>query len=109
MNTQFLKSQYAGFRLNDTLASRINFSGIIRCRDIRGRTIHNFDEDIPYWIVIGDMGERMSTFDKRLADSVVPGETYKVKGEVKISKGATFLNLKEATPFNGREFSDSMP
>jgi hypothetical protein len=106
MNTTFLKNQYNGFRLNGTLASRYTYKGILHCGDIQRRMLVNPDGDTPYWIVIDDCGARMSTFDERLAREIVPGEKYQVEGEVKIAKGATFLNLKKAEPFNGSTFAE---
>ena len=107
MNTTFQKKQYNGFGLNDTLLSRISFSGILRCSEIQKRTIFTHNDEIPYWVVRDEFGARLSCFDKHLSERFCPGEVYKVSGEVKIGKGGTFLNLKDAEVFCGRDFTDT--
>lgn len=107
MNTTFQKRQYNGFNLSDTLMSRLNFQGIFRVDDKKSRTLHNPDKDKLYWTICDEFGARVSCFDRRLAESIIIGEVYKVSGEIKIGKGGTFLNLKEAQIFNGSEYKDA--
>lgn len=102
---QLVKSQYYGFRLNGTLASNLKFSGTIRCTDIQHRLIRNAgEEDQPYWLICDEFGARMSVFTPALREDICIGERYAVRGDIKIGKGGTYLNLKEITPLNGSNF-----
>lgn len=109
MNT-LLKSHYAGFKLDDTLATRLQFSGVLKIaqkqRKVTGGDIP--EEDKEYWIIKDEFGARVSCFDKMLADSIHTGETYEVRGDIKIAKGGTYLNLKNATLFNGGTFEEKI-
>lgn len=108
MNLSFQRNQYNGFGVTDTLMSRLNFQGIIRCDEKQLRSIHRPNEEIHYWIIKDDFGARMSCFEETLAETLVTGEIYKVQGEVKIGKGGIFLNLKKAEPFYGSAFSEKV-
>lgn len=105
MNDTAIKQTRAGFRYDDTLASRFKWNGIARLweRDhIKKDTSQGESE---YWALKDEYGARMVCFDEALANSLVIGEIYELWGEIKIGKGATFLNLKKAKIFNGKEYA----
>ena len=107
MNTQFTRNQYNGFKLNGTLASKFRFSGHLRVWEIEHGQKFRFDgETLDYWILKDEFGARLSLFDKKLADSLVVGERYEIQGEIAIGKGGTFLNVKDASPLNGSDFTE---
>ena len=106
MNNQILKNQYAGFKLNDTLATNLKFSGVFRVWDVGKRWFDSFDGgENPYWIIRDEYGAKLSCYNEQLATSLVINERYAVEGEIKIGKGATFLNLKKAVVLNGKDFT----
>ena len=106
MNRVFLKNQYNGFRLNDTLASRLWFGGVIRVME-KSLVIRPLlgEKELEYWIIKDDYGARFGCFNLELADTLCVGEKFQISGEVKIGKGNIYLNLKEASPMNGAEFT----
>jgi hypothetical protein len=63
------------------------------------------DEPQPYWTLKDIYGAKISCFSPKLVEGIHTGEKYEVKGEIKIGKGGTYLNLKEAAPFNGADFT----
>lgn len=67
---------------------------------------HASEGDYEYWVIKDEYGARMTCHDKALADSLHVAGRYVVKGEVKIGKGGTFLNLKEAEILNGKDFTE---
>lgn len=103
----FLKNQYNGFRLDDTLASHIKFSAVFTCWEISYKVkILPDGKEKKIFTVKDDVGARFGCFDERLANSLVIGEKYTGQGEVKIGKGSTFLNLEKAEPLNGSAFKE---
>ena len=104
MNDSVIKKHNQGFLYNDTLGTKLRFSGTIMCWEIDRVTKHLIDQDLEYWVIKDDYGARVSCFDKKLVESLHIAERYVVKGEIKIAKGATFLNLKEAEVLNGNDF-----
>ena len=104
MNTTFQKTQYNGFKLDGTLMSRLQFSGIIRLTDISQRFFQRGNELIPYWSLSDEYGARLSCWNEELVNSLILMELYEVHGEIKIGKGGTFLNLKRAVVFCGSNF-----
>ena len=105
MNTHIIRDNYAGFRRNDTLASNLKFSGHIRVWEVSHSQKQLHDGDVyDYWVIKDEFGARMSTNSRKLAESLSINERYVVTGEIKIGKGGTFLNLKDATPLNGADF-----
>jgi len=107
MNTTVLKNQYNGFKLNDTLASNLKFSGIIRVWEVDHCQKDKPNGDIlDFWVIKDEFGARLSTFDRHLAEGLHVSERYAVKGEIKIGKGGTYLNLKDAEPMNGSEYQE---
>ena len=108
MNSRFLQSNYAGFKLNDTLATKLSFSGVFRVWSIDKGTRHRADgEETEYWIIKDEFGAKISSFNKKLVETLQINERYAVKGDIKIGKGATFLNLKEADVLHGSDFEVS--
>ena len=107
MNSRFLKSQYAGFRLDDTLATRLKWNGVARVEDV-SKITKNPDEpnEFSYYSIRDDNGARLTCFNALLGESLVVGEFYEFSGEIKIGKGGTFLNVKSATPFLGNSYVD---
>ena len=99
---RFLKSQYSGFKLNETLSSNLRFSGVVTLRERQKISIP--ERDVEYYSLKDEFGARFSCWDCKLAESLQLFEKYEVSGEIKISKGATFLNLKRAEIFNGRNY-----
>lgn len=104
MNNQFIKSQYNGFRLNGTLASRLTWRGICQIADKSQVTKYTRGDEYHYWVFKDEYGASFSCNEESLADSVVVGERYTCSGEIKVGKGTTFLNLKSAVPFDGSQF-----
>lgn len=106
MNTVFQKQQYNGFGLNDTLMSKIAFSGVVRISE-KELTIKPRPDgkELRYWVIRDEFGSRFSCFNEELAEKIVFGEVYIFRGEVKIGKGGTFMNLKSAEVFDGSEFA----
>ena len=102
---QFMKAQYAGFKLNETLASNLRFSGLVRIRDIQRRTLHLSDDEIPYWSISDEFGAKFSCFDENLCNKLQIMERYEFKGFIRIGKGGTYLNLTSATVFSGNSYS----
>ena len=102
MNTIFQKRQYAGFRLNDSLCTKISWSGVVRIAD-KAKIIkpRPQEQDVVYWSFKDEFGARFSCFQEKLADSILIGEKYELRGEVKIGKGGTFLNISRADVFDG--------
>ena len=95
-----------GFKINDTLASNLTFSGVIRVWEVSKITKCTVDGDFDYWSIRDEYGARMTCYDERLSGSLLCGERYEVKGEVKIGKGGTYLNLKKAVVMSGKEFKE---
>jgi len=107
MNVSFQKRQYNGFGMSDTLMSRISFSGVVRCaeKDFITKSLPNGHE-IRYVTLRDEFGARFSCFSLDLASKIVIGETYTFRGEVKVGKGGTFLNLKSAEVFQPGEYTE---
>ena len=106
MNNAMIKNQYAGFRLDDTLATKLRFSGVFCVWDVGKRWFNSFDGgEVPYWIIRDEYGAKVSCYNEQIASSLVVNERYAVEGDIKIGKGATFLNLKKATVLNGNDFT----
>lgn len=103
---RFLKSQYNGFRLDDTLASRLKFSGIVSFSEISERFSKRDGEEVPYWVLKDEFGARFSCFDSRLISGIRIFERCEVRGEIKIGKGGTFLNIKECVTFSGEGYTE---
>jgi hypothetical protein len=106
MNTAFQKKQYAGFGMNDTLMSKIRFSGIARFSERAHVTKEVQGNEVEYWILKDEFGARVSCFEQTLSESIVLYQPYEISGEVKIGKGGVFLNLKKAEPFNGSAYEE---
>ncbi|MGW8324244.1 MAG: hypothetical protein ACWGNI_00980 [Desulfobacterales bacterium] len=104
MNDTTIRQYRAGFKMDDTLASRINFSGIIRAWEKNHIVKESPEGDIEYWTIKDEYGLRLTCFYEELVSKLVIGERYEISGEVKIGKGATFLNLKKAKIMNGGDF-----
>jgi len=107
MNTQFQKSQYAGFKLDGTLMTRLQFSGIMRIADVSQRYLKRGGELIPYWSIADEYGAKLSCWNEELVKRIVTMEIYEVRGDVKIGKGGTFLNLKTLTVFSGNDYHEN--
>jgi hypothetical protein len=54
-----------------------------------------------YWILQDEFGASFSTRNKRLGEAVKVGETYMARGEIGISRGNMFLNVKSLEYPNG--------
>lgn len=107
MNTAYIQNTQHGFRRNDTLASNLKFSGHIRIWEIvKSQKFLPDGDTFDYWVVKDEFGARLTTVDEKLAQSLIIAERYAVSGEIKIGKGGTFLNLKAATPLNGKDFKE---
>jgi len=107
MNRQIIQKDRAGFGYNDTLLSRYKFSGIGRIWERDHIKKDTAQGEIEYWSLKDEYGARMSCFDEMLANSLVIGEVYVLEGEIKIGKGAMFMNLKRATVMNGSDFKEA--
>ena len=107
MNAQFQKKEYNGFTLADTLASKLNFSGIIRLHEKEMRIIPESPSrpEMVYWVLKDEFGARFSCFNKELVERLEFFTPYEVKGEIKIGKGGSYFNLKSANVFLGSEFA----
>lgn len=106
MNSKAIEKTRNGFKYDETLASNLKFSGHIRVWEVTHAQKMLPDGDVfDYWTVKDEYGARLGTIDKKLAESLVIAERYVVEGEVKIGKGGTFLNLKNASPLNGKDFT----
>ena len=107
MNSKMIVNHQSGFRKNDTLASNLKFSGYIRVWEIsQSQKILHDGDTYEYWVIKDEFGARLTTSNKKLADELVISERYAVSGEIKIGKGGTFLNLKEAVVLNGKNFQE---
>lgn len=104
MNNHIIKQTRAGFRFDETLATRLQFSGIIRFWERSHIKKDTPQGPVEYWALKDEYGARLSCFDDYLAEIIVLGERYMVSGEIKIGKGGTFFNLKRATIMNGHAF-----
>lgn len=108
MNDAAIRSTRAGFRYDETLATRLQFSGIIRLWEKDHIQKDTPQGPIEYWALKDEYGARMTCFDETLATSLVIGERYEVRGDIKIGKGGIFLNLKKATPMNGGAYETTI-
>lgn len=107
MNTHYIQNTQHGFRRNDTLASNLKFSGHIRIWEIvKSQKFLPDGDTFDYWVIKDEFGARLTCIDEKLANSLVIAERYEVRGEIKIGKGGTFLNLKSANPLNGGNFQE---
>jgi len=106
MNTSVIRNHRAGFLYNDTLATKLKFSGVFCVWEIQNRFTRNDDGDTPYWVLKDEYGARLSCWSQELVDRLHVAEKYAVEGEVKIGKGGTFLNLKKAEVLNGNDFQE---
>jgi hypothetical protein len=103
----FLKNQYNGFKMDETLASHIRFSAVFTCWEISFKVKVMADgREKKIFTIKDDVGARFGCFSERLANSLVIGEKYQGAGEVKIGKGSTFLNLEKAEPMNGSAYKE---
>lgn len=106
---KILKSQYNGFKLDDTLASRIRFTAIFRAWDVSFKIVpHPGKEESKIYTIKDEYGARFGCFNEKLAESILVGETYEVRGSVKIGKGGTFLNIEQAEPLNGSAYKEEL-
>ena len=108
MHEKVIRNSRAGFGYNDTLLSRLKFSGIITIWEISKVEKHLPEDTIIYWSIKDEYGARMSCFEESLVRSLRIGERFEVSGEVKIGKGGIFLNLKHAAPMNGQSFTEEI-
>ena len=107
MNDTAIRHTRAGFKYDDTLATRLSFSGVIRLWEKDHVQKDTIQGPIEYWSLKDEYGARMTCFDESLAEKLIIGEWVEVYGEIKIGKGGTFLNLKKASPFRGSDFIES--
>ena len=108
MNSAFTQKQYNGFRLNESLASRIRFSGVLRFREIQMRkSILSEEKEQIYWILIDENGARLSCWKEDVVQAIKFYTSYEVRGQVRITKGGTFLNLEEAKEFCPSEYTEN--
>lgn len=107
MNTTFQRQQYGGFRLNDSLCTNLAWQGVVRIAD-KAKIIKPLpdDRELVFWTFKDEFGARFSCFQEKVANEIVIGEKYVLKGEIKIGKGGTFLNIKTSEVFNGRDFTE---
>lgn len=107
MNTRYIQNTKHGFKIDDTLASNLKFSGYIRVWEIvKSQKFLPDGDTFEYWVIKDEFGARLTTVNEILADSLVIAERYEVSGEIKIGKGGTFLNLKAARILNGGNFQE---
>jgi len=109
MNTQFLKKEYNGFTLGDTLASRLQFSGIVRFHEREQRIIPENPgrPETIYWVLKDEFGARFSCFNTELVENIEFYVPYEINGDIRIGKGGTYFNLKTAHPFCGTGFKEN--
>lgn len=107
MNYQYQNKTQNGFNGRGFLLSNLRFSGVVRVREKseRFKREPKDGEEKSYWIIRDEFGALFSVWERDIADKVLPGEQYEFEGEVKISKGSTFLNLKEVRTVYGSEFA----
>lgn len=103
---QITRKLYGGFRLDDTLASRIRFTAIIRVAEIEKIVKPRQSGDIEYWSVKDDNGARFTTWVEEISKTLKVFGVYAVSGDVKIGKGGTFLNITKAEEMRGEEYEE---
>ena len=108
MNEKIIKNSRAGFGFNDTLLSRIKFSGIIRVWEKSKVEKEIYHDKVTYWVIKDEYGASFSCFYEVIVNSLVIGETYEVSGDLKIGKGGMFLNLKKIKEMNGKDFTEEI-
>jgi hypothetical protein len=106
MNDAAIRQQRAGFLYNETLGTKLKFSGHLMVWEKDKVTKHTADGEFQYWVVKDEYGARLTCHDEKLADFLKVSQRYAVTGEIKIGKGGTFLNLKNAEVLKGGDFRD---
>jgi hypothetical protein len=89
-----------------TLKTLITFEAAIcvkkkTCKVLMSQVSGEVDQTKIYWILQDEFGASFSTRNKRLGEAVRIGETYLAKGEIGISRGNMFLNVKSLEYPNG--------
>jgi len=105
MNDAAIKMTRNGFLYNETLGTKLKFSGYLMVWEKDRVEKHTSDGAFEYWVIKDEYGARVTCHDKALADSLCVAERYAIKGEVKIGKGGIFLNIKEAEVLKGGKFT----
>jgi hypothetical protein len=73
MNEKVIKNSRAGFGYNDTLLSRLKFSGIVTIWE-KSRVEKEVENDIIiYWIIKDEYGATMSCFSEEIVKSLSIG------------------------------------
>jgi hypothetical protein len=106
MNNSVIKHHRSGFLYNETLATKLKFSGVFGVWEIQERVTKNEEGDSSYWILKDEYGARLSCWNEELIKNLHIAEKYAVEGEIKIGKGGTFLNLKKAEVLSGNNFQE---
>jgi len=106
MNDTVIRQQRAGFLYNETLGTKLKFSGYLMVWEKDKVTKHTAQGDFEYWVIKDEYGARLTCHEEKLAEFLHVSQRYAVTGEVKIGKGGTFLNLKNAEVLNGNDFQD---
>jgi hypothetical protein len=89
-----------------TLKTQITFEAVIcvrkkTCKVLMSQISGDIDETKIYWILQDEFGASFSTRNKRLGEAVKVGGTYMARGEIGISRGNMFLNVKSLEYPNG--------
>jgi len=106
MNDAAIRQQRAGFLYNETLGTKLKFSGHLMVWEKDRVVKYTSDGEFVYWVIKDEYGARLTCHDEKLADFLHVSQRYAVTGEVKIGKGGTFLNLKKAEVLNGNNFHE---
>lgn len=108
MNTTFIQQIQNGFRRDETLASRITFRAFIWINDkwMVEKPLPD-GEKRRTWILKDEFGAKFGVWSEKLAESLVIGEKYVVRGDVKIGKGGTFMNITKASWMHGADYQPS--
>ncbi len=105
--TDYQKQEKAGFDRRGFLLSNLRFTGICRVAEKSERFKRGVDgrEDSRYWMIKDEFGAMFSLWEEEIANRLLPGEQYIFEGMVRISRGSTYLNLKEVRAVYGSEFA----